>query len=174
MRLRGATMADLSMRILLSCNDAASGAIRQMASNFGPVGTALAAVGGVAIGVGVASVQMAASFQSGITSLSTGAGEAQSNLKMVSQGILQIATDTGTSTQQLISGMYQIESSGIHGADALRVLTVAAQGAKVGSADLGVVTNSLTTILTDYGMSSSQATSAMNGLITTVASGKTH
>src|SRR6266571_6019377 len=174
MRLRGATMADLSMRILLSCNDAASGAIRQMASNFGPVGTALAAVGGVAIGVGVASVQMASNFETGITSLVTGAGEAQSNLGMVSQGILQMSVDVGTSTDQLVKGMDMIESAGYHGADGLNVLKIAAEGAKVGNADLGVVGNALTTILTDYHLKATDAAGAMNALITTVASGKMH
>lgn len=136
-------------------------------------GAALAA-GAAFVGIGIASTKMAADFETGMTSLVTGAGESASNLKSVSDGILKMAVDTGTSTKQLTDGMYMIESAGYHGADGLNVLKVAAEGAKVGNADLGSVANAVTTVLTDYHLKSSDATGAMNALITTVASGKTH
>lgn len=139
------------------------------------------AVAGTIIGIGVAgamaaakTVQMAADFQSGMTSLVTGAGESASNIKMVSNGILDLAVKTGTSTKQLTDGMYMIESAGFHGAAGLQVLQSAAEGAKVGNADLGTVANAVTTILTDYHLSGDKAASATNALITTVAQGKTH
>src|SRR5262249_57942986 len=101
-------------------------------------------------------------------------GEAESNIGLVSNGVLQMAVDTGSSTKQLTDGLYMIESAGYHGADGLKVLKAAAEGAKVGNADLGVTANAVTTILTDYHLSGDQATAATNALITTVASGKTH
>src|SRR6185312_9767757 len=140
-------------------------------------GLALAAagVGAVVAGVGVIATKMAGDFQAGLTSLVTGAGEAQKNLGLVSAGILQMSKDTGTSTQQLIAGMYMIESGGFHGAAGLKILQAAAEGAKVGSADLGTVADTVDTILKNFGehgaMTASQAT---NALITTVANGKTH
>src|SRR5690242_1869361 len=73
-----------------------------------PAAAAIAAVGAV----GIASTVMAGNFQAGLTSLVTGAGESQKNLQMVSDGILQMANDTGTSTKQLIAGLYMIESGG--------------------------------------------------------------
>ena len=136
-------------------------------------GVALAA-GAAFVGIGVASTKMAADFESGITSLKTGAGEAQDNLKMVSDGVLKMAVDTGTSAKMLTDGMYMIESAGFHGADGLKVLQSAAEGAKVGNADLASVANGVTTALTDYALPASKATEVTNTLVATVAAGKTH
>jgi len=141
--------------------------------SLGGVGLAFAAVGiGVAV-AGAASVKSAADFQTGMTSLVTGAGEAQSNIKMVSDGILNMAPAVGETTSQLTSGMYQIESDGYHGADGLTVLKDAAEGAKVGNANLTSVANGLTTAMTDYHEPVSQAAAVTNDLIATVANGKT-
>ena len=86
-----------------------------------------------------------------------------------------MAKDTGTSTQQLIDGMYMIESGGFHGAAGLKILKAAAEGAKVVNADLGVVADSVDTILKNFGEHGAlSATQATNALITTVANGKTH
>lgn len=136
----------------------------------------LAAAGGAlaVVGIGLAATKMAGDFQANMTTLVTGAGEDQKKIGMVSQGILQMARDTGTSTDQLISGMFMVESAGHHAADGLNVLKVAAQGAKVGNADLGVTADALTTILADYPGVINGATGAMNTLTATVSSGKTH
>lgn len=133
---------------------------------------AVVAVGAAVVG-GV-SVKMAGDFQSSITQLATGAGESQSNLKMVSDGILQMSVQTGTSTSNLVAGMYMIESAGYHGAQGLQVLQAAAMGAKVGNASLADVANGVTTAMTDYAASGLTATQATNALIATVAAGKTH
>ncbi|HET8908102.1 MAG TPA: phage tail tape measure protein, partial [Ktedonobacterales bacterium] len=132
------------------------------------------ATGAIMIGVGVAATKMAADFQSGLTSLVTGAGEDQKNLQMVHDGILKMSAETGTSTKQLIAGMYMIESGGYHGAAGLAILQAAAEGAKVGSADLGVVADATDTILKNFGDTGLTASQAVNVLITTVAHGKTH
>lgn len=150
-------------------------AARDHISGFGGIAAGvLAGVGVAAVGTGIAAVKMAGDFEEGMTTLVTGAGESASNLKLVSDGILKLAVDTGTTTKQLTDGMYMIESAGYHGADGLKVLQTAAQGAKVGNADLGVVANALTTFMTDYHLKTNMATNAMNALTVTVASGKTH
>src|SRR6266704_1574388 len=147
----------------------------QAGTAFWKLGLAAGLAGGViAVKFGIDAVKAAGDFQGGMTSLVTGAGELESNLKMVSDGVLQLSIDTATSTKQLTSGMYMIESAGYHGADGLNVLKIAAEGAKVGNADLGATANALTTILTDYHLKSTDAAGAMNALTATVASGKTH
>lgn len=175
---------DLALNILLSANSASATsvisnlgkAISKLGSGdvMGAVGIAAAAAGAAVIGLGIASVKAAGDFQAGMTTLVTGAGESESAIGMVSQGILNMSIATGTSTKQLTDGMYMIESAGYHGAAGLNVLQTAAQGARVGNADLGVVADALTTILTDYHMKASDAAGAMNALTETVASGKTH
>lgn len=143
-------------------------------SNFASVGaTALLAVGTAAVAGGLAAAKMAGDFQAGMTTLVTGAGESQRNIQMVSQGILDLATKTGTSTKQLTDGMYMIESAGYHGAAGLKVLEAAAEGAKVGNADLGTVSDAVTTVMKDFASQNITAAQATNDLIATVANGKT-
>lgn len=150
-------------------------------SSGSSIGSTLSSVGGMAakvfagglLAAGVASVKMAGDFQESMTTLVTGAGESQSNIKMVSDGILKMAVNTGTSTSQLSSGMYLIESAGFHGAAGLQVLQAAAEGAKIGNADLKTVADGVTTAMTDYGLSAKDATSVTSQLVETVASGKT-
>lgn len=118
-----------------------------------------------AVAVGFESVKMASKFQSSMTLLHTAAGESQSNMKTVSNGVLSIATATGTSVDQLSEGMYTVEKAGLRGADGLKVLKAAAEGAKAENVDLGTATNALTSIMMSYHMSANQAVSAENMLI---------
>lgn len=179
-------MSDVSLRVVMSAVGGAgiTSMVSQVASAFngkngltnGLKAVALAATAmGVtaAIALGVQATQAAGTFQAGITSLSTGAGELQSNLGMVSDGILSLAVSTGTTTKQLIDGMYMIESGGYHGAAGLAILKAAAEGAKVGNADLGVVADATDTILKNFGQTGLTASQAVNTLIATVSHGKT-
>lgn len=147
--------------------------IADLAGPAGVVAGSIAAIGIAGVAAGAKAVQMAGDFQSGMTTLVTGAGESQKNIAAVSSGILNLATSTGTSTKQLTDGMYMIESAGYHGAAGLDVLKNAAQGAKVGNADLGTVANAVTTEMTDFASSGLTASQATNTLIATVSNGKT-
>jgi TP901 family phage tail tape measure protein len=143
-------------------------------ANVGKLGVAVSGLMVVAAGsVAVASIKMAGDYQSAIVHLTTDAGEAKSNMQMVSDGILQIAQSTGSSTKDLVNAMYYIESSGQHGAQALDTLHAAAEGAKVGNADLTTVSQALTTVMTAYGPSAGTATQATDGMIYAVSQGKT-
>lgn len=141
---------------------------------LGAAAGALTVMTGAAIAGGVAATKMAADFQSGMTSLVTGAGESKNNIQMVSNGILDLATKTGTSTQQLTAGMYMIESAGFRGADALNVLKAAAEGAKVGNSDLGTTAQAVTGIMLNYKDSHLTASQAVNTLVATVKNGQTN
>lgn len=158
--------------------DAATAAQTKLADTSEASGSKLGglgkAAGIVGIGIGVvagASVKAAADFQTATEQLVTGAGESQKNLDAVRQGILQVATATGTSTAQLTDAMYHIESAGFHGAAGLKLLQTAAEGAKVGNADFDTVSKTLVGTMDAYRMSGGQATNMMNGLIATVGAG---
>lgn len=132
---------------------------------------------GVAVGAGIA-VKAASDFQDQTTHLVTDAGELPGKLAMVQQGILQISAATGTSAREITDAMYHVESAGFHGAQGLAVLRVAAQGARVGGAELDTVGKTLTGTMNAYGMSSKDAgvqtkmsVSLMNQLIATVGAG---
>jgi len=134
------------------------------AAGAGKASIALGLVAGVA-------VKMAGDFQSSTAHLVTDAGETQANLTKVQQGILNIATATGTSTSDLVNGMYHIESAGYHGAAGLTMLQTAAEGAKVGNANLDTVSRALVGSMNAYGAGANQSTAYMNQLIATVGSG---
>jgi hypothetical protein len=133
--------------------------------------TGFLAAAAAAVAVGVKTVEMAARFETGMTQIVTGAGEAQKNMKMIESGVLSLAVSTGTSTQDLTNGLYHIESAGFHGAQALDILKVAAQGAKVGNADLDTVGKTLTGTMNSYAASIKSPTALMNMLVATTASG---
>lgn len=176
-----ALLGDMTVRFgadtagLTSGINTAKGAIASLASNpLGAVGLGLAAVGVAAVATGIAATKMAGDFQQGITTLETGAGEAHSNLKLVSDGILDLAVKTGSTTKQLTDGMFMIESAGYHGKEGLDVLKNAAEGAKVGNADLGTVADATTTIMKDFSSQNIDSAHAVNALVATVQNGKTH
>jgi TP901 family phage tail tape measure protein len=140
-------------------------------------GVASAALLGIGVAAGVTAVKtihMAADFQTSMTRVRTGAGESAQNMKLVSDGVLAMAGQVGQSTQQLTQGLYTVESAGYHGSAALQVLKTSAQGAKVGAADLGTVTDAVTTALNAYHLSAKDAVPTMNALVATEAEGKTN
>lgn len=124
--------------------------------------------------IGVASVDMAAKYQTATTRLVTSAGESNKNINMVRQGMMNMATQVGTSALDLAKGMYTVESAGFHGAQGLIVLKAAAQGAKDEGADLATVSNAVTDALTDYHLKASAAADVTSKLVTAVSFGKTN
>lgn len=155
---------------------AAQGAQGHMSSMGSAAGSALLGIGvaaGVAaVAVGVTAVKAAGDFQSSMSGLVNAAGESAKNLGMVSDGILKLAVDTGTSTKELSEGMFNVESASFHGADGLKVLEAAAKGAKVGHAELATATSALTTVMTDYHFEADQATAVMNMMNAASGAGK--
>lgn len=187
------TAASLVAQVSVSGANQAKADLEGIGSTVNSVGSFLGnalvngavTAGKAIIGFGVQSVQAAADFQSSTETLVTGAGESASVVKdkmgnvvdgidMVRQGILKMAVDTGTSTQQLTDGMYMIASAGYKGGAGLSVLQAAAEGAKVGNADLGTVASAVTGVMHDYADSHFTAVQATNALITTVSDGQTH
>ena len=142
-------------------------------SGMQKVATTVAAASTAAlVGFGVASVKMAGDFQQQMIRIVTTAGESQKNLQSDMKGVLAISVATATSTEQLTSGLYTINSAGYHGAAGLTVLKAAAEGARSENADLGTVTNALTTILNDYHLKANQSVSVTNQMIAAVSAGK--
>ncbi|MEU6582747.1 phage tail tape measure protein [Nocardia sp. NPDC046763] len=143
------------------------------AAKLKKIGTAVAiGVTAAAATIAVKTAEMAADWESAVTHLVTDDGELRENMKMVSDGMLDVAQKTGTSAMALQDAMKPIESSGYHGADALNVLKVAAEGAKVGNAQLTTVTDAMTSIMASFGYKAQDATGVMNALVETVKNGK--
>ncbi|MER8030746.1 phage tail tape measure protein [Streptomyces bauhiniae] len=126
----------------------------------------------IGAGAAVASMKMAGDFESGTMVLHTAAGETLSNLKTVRAGILSIARNTGNDWHGLTEGMYQIEKAGIRGADGLKVLKAAAQGAREENASLESVTNAMTSVMASYHLKAKDSVQVMNAMKTAAGEGK--
>jgi TP901 family phage tail tape measure protein len=138
----------------------------------------LAGAGAVAgealVAVGVEAVKMASEYQLATTRLVTSAGEQKSNLKMVQDGMLNMAGQVGISANELAKAMYYVEAAGYHGADGLKVLKAAAEGAVAENADVTHVSQALTDVLVDYHLKASAAADITSKMIEAVAHGKTN
>src|SRR5664280_589051 len=183
-------MASIS-DILLMIRGDSTGALKAISETgaamdgLGSKGNSLSSVvGGIAkVGAGLAVaaaatgavlLKMASDCQSSTTLLITGAGDSQANIEMVRKGLLDMAGQVGVSADDLSKGMYLIESAGFHGAAGLEVLKAAAEGARIGNADMGTVAGAVTSLLHDYSLGADHASGATSMLIATVAAGKTN
>jgi len=122
--------------------------------------------------VAAESIKMAGNFQQQTNVLVTAAGESTGALKMVRAGILSIASETGTKWQDLTDGMFRIEKAGFRGADGLKILRAASEGAREEGASLEVVTGSLTSALLDYHLPASAAVMVTNEMKTAAGEAK--
>jgi hypothetical protein len=124
------------------------------------------------IGVVAASAKMAGDFQAETAVLQTAAGESAKGLGVVRKGILSVSEGTGTGIKNLTDGMYTIEKAGFRGAEGLKILTAAAQGAKEENANLSDVTNAMTSVMASYHLKAVDSVRVMNALKTSAGEGK--
>lgn len=160
---------------LLSMGAAASrgGAVLSgMAGVVGMTSKQLLMTGAAAAVVAGATVKMAGDFESSTQRLVSSAGEVSTNLDMVRKGILAMAGQVGVSAEDLSAAMYKIESGGQHGADGLKVLQAAAEGAKTENASLTEVGDAVTTMLIDYHLKADSAAEVTSKMVTATAQGK--
>jgi TP901 family phage tail tape measure protein len=122
--------------------DAQTTALGSKLSKFGAYAGAGFAV------VGYEAAKMAIGFDAQMTMLTTQAGVSNAKLGVLKQGVLSLASVVGFSPDSLAQSLYHVasnmESMGATSAKELAVVKVAAEGAKVGGADLVDVTNALT------------------------------
>jgi len=102
------------------------------------------------LGIGLAAaygIDKAAGFQSSMEQLHTQAGVAQSQIKGLSQGVLELSGQVGEGPDSLAESLYHVASNmastGATGTQMLDAVKVAAMGAQVGNANLVDVTNAL-------------------------------
>lgn len=128
--------------------------------------------GGLAVAaIGYESIKAAGNFENLTEHLVTDANEQQSKLQYVRGAMLQLGIETGTTATKMYQGMYHIEAAGLHGAKGIEALRAAAEGAKVGGADLDSVAKALAGSLDSYSAKGYSATQMMNGLIASVSVG---
>jgi TP901 family phage tail tape measure protein len=159
---------DLSLRVILSAQDAASGKLKGFGSTLinlaGDAGPLLKIFGGIslaAIGLGVAAVQAAAPFQQAMLALTAHAGLAQAQFHKVSTAVLNMAGDVGQAPTALAQALYPILSgfSGIQDQAAktkvsLEELRLAAESTAGTTAKVTDVSRAASAAFNAYGMAS--------------------
>lgn len=186
----GSEVADLFIKLGLVKADFTEGLVKAGAEADGftaktdKIAESLAKVGKVValagVGVAAVSVKMAGDWQASMIKLVTSAGETgnvvngklMGPIKQVSDGLLNMAVSTGTSAKSLGDAMYYVESAGFHGANGLKVMKIAAEGARAEGANVTTVADALTTALHDMGKGADYSVPMMNMMIRAVASGK--
>lgn len=126
-----------------------------MAKSMKSTGAALSEVGGkvstyLALPIaaaGLESIHLAAQFEQSMTRVSTLAKVPQKDIAGLSDQVLKLAGQVGFSPDSLAEAFYHTESQfagmGLSSKQAIDMLKVAAEGAKIGGADLVDVTNAL-------------------------------
>ncbi len=130
-----------------------------------------AVIGLAAVGIGAISAKMAMTFQQSMLLIHTQANASTEEVKTMTQAILDLAGPVATAPEALALSLYHVESVGLRGAQALEVVKIAAEGAKVGNADLEQVTNALTAAVASGIPGVQDMTSAMGQLNTIVGAG---
>jgi TP901 family phage tail tape measure protein len=135
-------------------------------SKFGMLGSMALA------GIGYESIKMATSFQQSMERLVTQAGVPQKELGSLKSGVLAMAGAVGFDPNSLATSLYHVASNmaslGATAPQMLNMVKVAAEGAKVGGANLEDVTNALTASIASGipGVQNySQAMGALNSIV---------
>ena len=167
--------ADNQLQGLHSRAGQVAGGLGTMGKGLAVAAERIAAIGitaGVAIGgIAVNATKAASSFQAAMELIHTQAGATTQEVTDLSKAVLALAPQVGTGPDELAAGLYHIESAGLRGAKALEILKIAAEGAKVGNADLESVTNALIASVNSGIKGTTDMTQAMGVLNAIVGSG---
>lgn len=129
------------------------------------------------VGLGVVSTKMALDFEASMQQLRTSAGASQKEVDNMSKAVLAMAQTTaggGQGPEQLAKGLYMVESSGLRGSAALKVLSASAIDAAVTGTDMTDVVNALTSAVKVQAKGTGTAAHAMGVLNAIVGAGKMH
>jgi len=158
---------------------AGMGEVKAEMSSLEAAQTKLAAAGKVAAaalavgiaGVGYESIKMGMAFSQQMELIHTQAGASQAEVDKLKGSVLALAPAVGIGPEELATGLYHIESTGLRGAAAMDVLTQSAKLAKIGMASLDDVTYAMSGVMA-IGMSDiHSAADAISFLNATVGMG---
>lgn len=175
-------VADLYVTLRANTAQFTSGWKKAVADSEGSAAKINAATGKVAkysvlglAGIAVAGVKMASDFSDAMNRVNNLAMGGKGNVQQLSNAVLDLAGKVGFSPNNLADALYHIESNfysvGLGGKQALNALQIAAEGAKIGNADLVDVTNALGAAVASGIPGVQNYSKAMGMLLATVGSG---
>lgn len=121
---------------------AGSGAVRGLGRQIAFASGTFLGAAGLAAAL-TTSIGAAQRFGGAMEMLHTQAHTTQGEVVRMTGALQKLAPSLNTGPETLASGLYHLESQGLRSSKALQALTAAAQGAKIGNANLEDVTNAL-------------------------------
>jgi TP901 family phage tail tape measure protein len=137
----------------------------------GSFGLQLGAAGLVA--AAVESDKLAVSFQKAMTEIQTQAGASASEVKKMSSAVENLK-GVQQGPLDLAKALFQIESVGFRGAEALKALGAASNVAAVGNANIVTTAGSLVSVLKSYHLTATDATHITADMNAVVGAGRMH
>lgn len=131
------------------------------------------AIVGTVIGIGGASLKMAADFESAMMRVNTMMLLNEEDIKALSKEVRQLSKDMGVDAVASANALYQAISAGIPKENVMDFLRVATKAAVGGTTDTLVAVDALTTVLNAYKMPAEKAMWVSDLLFTTIKGGKT-
>ena len=136
-------------------------------------GVAAAAIGAMAIGIGVKAVKSAAVFEKAMGNVATLVDTSTESMAKMKDEILEMSTKMPVATEDLTAALYQVRSAGINAADAMSVLESSAKLAVAGLGTTEEATNLLTSAFNVFAKQGLTSAQMANVLFKTVKAGKT-
>jgi len=130
--------------------------------------TAAGAIGGLAL-------KSAVDYEKQMANVATLlGGDVKKKIESMSGAVKKLSTDTGTSTELLTDGLYQVVSAFGETDDAMKILEISTKGAAAGNATVTDSVNLLSAVTKGYGDTSSEAAQKASDLaFLTVKMGQT-
>ena len=99
-------------------------------------------------------------------------GESRQALQGMRDDLFDISTATGIGPQELSQALFNVESAGFRGAEAISVLDASARAAAAGLGETREVADAVTSAVNAYGIDTLSAAEATDTLVATVREGK--
>lgn len=127
------------------------------------------AAAGTAVVAGFAfAIREAGKFDAAMRNVQSITKETDASLEALKQQVLDLSAGTTQSAETLANALYEINSSGFAGAEALQVLEASATAAQAGITDADVAVGAITATLNAYGLAGSEAADVSDVLFKTV------
>ncbi len=148
----------------------------KLAGTVGKWGLAVgAAAGTAAVAIGVKAFNAAVDFEKQMQNVATLLdGDVKTRIGELGGSIKTLAQSTGTSTELLTDGLYQVGSAFGDSAESLKILEIASKGASAGNATVTDSVNLLSAVMKGYGDLSAESAQKTSDLaFNTVKLGQT-
>ncbi len=167
-------MAENKIPIVVTANDKASGVLGKIGGNL-KRGIALGAVAAAAgvTALGVASVKMAASFETGFTEVTTLFNASQEQVNALRDDVLEMSRTMGVDAVESTKALYDAISAGVDPQNAVSFLAENAKLAVAGVTDIGTAVDLTTTSLNAFGLEESELGRVTDVMIAGMTAGKT-